>query len=235
MAIPETSRDESVPDRLVVHGDMFYADDAMKAALLMRLNPDLKIEHVRGAAGPEDDGGYASARAVYEAFPQLRPENDEAAKWLERTLSDVEDQEAAKRLEQKIIDPSYDGDVDPITRTALCRLVEYSNPRRGDDVSVGEAFEDVVHEVDDNVIDFAMCLDRDEPASEVRAMLTGVDSWLADVALRREGSYVGYYEVLEQVLSEELAAAKAQGPQRRLPNVNVTEASAQQERGGLSY
>ena len=36
----------SIPDKLIVHGGEFHADDVMTAAILKSLNPDIEIERV---------------------------------------------------------------------------------------------------------------------------------------------------------------------------------------------
>ena len=201
MAIKEENTIEPtmpVPDTLVVHAGAFHADDALTAALLERLNPDLKIERVRDASGREDEPGtlvadigggrfdhhqadaalredgrkHAAVGLVYEAFPQLRPENEQAAAWLERRISDVEDIDNG-------VDPKWGHD-------DLSTLVSSSNPNWDESVPFDDRFREVSAQLLETVVDGAHAIPRDAPASEASKALESLDVRIAEAAEARD-------------------------------------------------
>ena len=152
----------SVPDKLIVHGGVFHADDVLTAAVLRELNPDLTVE--RAFKVPEDRENNTIIADIgggrfdhHKKDKELREDGNPYAA-IGLVLRDFDDRifpdgvsEQLQNDIQRIEDA--DNGIGSSDFHVISNLVHYMNPTWDSKENPNQAFENVVHFVQDNYIE----------------------------------------------------------------------------------
>ena len=152
----------SVPDKLIVHGGVFHADDVSTAAVLRELNPDLTVE--RAFKVPEDRENNTIIADIgggrfdhHKKDKELREDGNPYAA-IGLVLRDFDDRifpdgvsEQLQNDIQRIEDA--DNGIGSSDFHVISNLVHYMNPTWDSKENPNQAFENAVHFVQDNYIE----------------------------------------------------------------------------------
>lgn len=196
---------EPIPETLITHTGVFHADDVLCAAMLLELNPDLKVsrvtnreisflpksdhtlvadvgfgrfDHHQNHVPMRADGRkHAACGLVWQAYADhFEPRGPEEARLWEKTIEAVEDAD--------------NGSVPKDGHSPMSSMVSCSNPNWDESISRDERFMEVAHILQQNVVH--TLLSCEPPIPEAPRNASEVADWIEDAAQaaydRREAS-----------------------------------------------